>query len=274
MARTASTPVRPARTSRPAETGLDDAEAAGGDGDQADDPGHRVGQQDQRGPGVGAHGPDGEQQAQVVEQQAAGGEQGGLPPLLAEHRADQVALLQEPVRETGDRLALPQRPVADRLGRPARPSAAAVSMAITMAPNPTKRTKPIAPMMAASTRPRADRGAEQDGRQDEHREGQQAADAEEREGGETADRIGGVHAADRQHPELHRGTGGGPSGHDQRDGVAGQLGGDHREPRLGAQGDALEGEGAGEVGPLGQQGGDEPQQVEGHQPGPRVEHRR
>ena len=63
-----------------------------------------------------------------------------------------------------------------------------------------------------------------------------------------------------------------PPGTIKRDGVAGQLGGDHREPGLGAQGDALEREGADEVGPLGHQRGDEPEQVERDQLGPGVEH--
>jgi hypothetical protein len=57
--------------------------------------GLRVGQQDQRGAGVGADGPDAEQQAQVVEDQAAHGEEGGLPPLLAEHGPDDVALVEQ-----------------------------------------------------------------------------------------------------------------------------------------------------------------------------------
>ena len=54
----------------------------------------------------------------------------------------------------------------------------------------------------------------------------------------------------------------GAARHDQADGVAGQLRGGHREPRLGAQGDALEGDGAGEVRHLEDQRDGEPDRVE------------
>ena len=117
----------------------------------------------------------------------------------------------------------------------------------------------MAPMMAASARPRltgepnSTTGRTKTGR------ASRPPMPEEREGGQAADGIGGVHPAHGQHPELHGGTGRRPSRHDEGDGVAGQLGGDHREPRLGPQGDALEGEGAGEVGHLGHEGRDEPQ---------------
>ena len=53
-----------------------------------------------------------------------------------------------------------------------------------------------------------------------------------------------------------------PPGTTKRDGVARQLRGGHREPGLGAQGEALQGDGAGEVGHLGHQGHEEPEQVQ------------
>ncbi len=97
MASTAWAPSRPASVEESGEAGLHDPDPAGRDGHQPDDPGHGVGQQDQRRPRMGADGPHAEQQAQVVEQQATDRQQGGLPPLLAEHRADDVALLEQPL---------------------------------------------------------------------------------------------------------------------------------------------------------------------------------
>ena len=88
--------------------------------------------------------------------------------------------------------------------------------------------------------PAGDGRADQDDGQGEERQREEAAHAEQRVRRQAADGLAGLHSAGRQHPELDRGPHGRPSRHDEGDRIAGQLGGDDREPRLGPQGEALQ----------------------------------
>ena len=89
------------------EAGLHDAQPTRGDREQRDDAGGGVGQQHQGGSRAGSGGAQGGQQAAVVHAEAAGGQQGRLPPVLAQHRPDGIAFGQQPLVQAGHRLPVP-----------------------------------------------------------------------------------------------------------------------------------------------------------------------
>jgi hypothetical protein len=112
----------------------------------------------------------------------------------------------------------------------------------------------------------ADRRAGQDGGQHEDGQHEQAADAEQRERGQAADGGVGVEPGGGQHAELDGGAGRVAAGQAVGDRVAGQPGGDHREPAFRAQRQPLQGKVAGEGDYLGGEGDREPHRVQRRQP--------
>ena len=163
-------------------------------------------------------------------------------------------------------------PVADGLGGPADPQQRGVGGHDHRA-EPGEEDEADGPDPGGVRQARGDRCAERTtGRTKTGRASSPPMPRKEKAVRPLTDSVG-VHPGGAQHPELDGGAGRRAARHDERDGVARQLGGDDREPRLGAQGDPLQRERAGEVDPLGQHGGDEPQEVERGELGPRVQHR-
>ena len=128
---------------------------------------------------MGTHGAHREEQAEVVEPQAACRQQGGLPPFLAEHGPDEVALLEQPLGQAGDRGPLADEAVAYRLGPPPRVEQGAVH-GHHPGTEPHEEDEADGADDGRVDQPRVDRRPEEHRGQDEHREGQEPADAEER----------------------------------------------------------------------------------------------
>ena len=256
---------------QPGQARLDETQTARGGRDHPDDAGRRVGHQDQRGARMAPGRPQRQQQAQVVERQAARGEQERLPPPPPERSPDLVTLREQGFVQPLQRGPFPPDPVRQPLPGPARPAERSI---VGQGDRP-ERGEGHESRCAQERRmfqPPVNGRAEQDDRQGENREREQAAHAEKGERRQTAHGLACVHPAGRQHPELDRGPHCRPSRHDQGDRVAGQLGGDDREPRLGLQREALQCERAGEVGDLGADRRDEPPGVQGRQARPGREH--
>jgi len=220
---------------------------------------------------VAAGRPQRHQQAQVVERQPACGEQECLPPFLAERRPDLVTLREKGFVQPLHRGTFPQDPVRHLLRGPARPAKRRV-VGQDDRPERGERHESRCPQESRMFQPPIDGRTEQDDRQGENREREEAADAEEGVRRQAAHGLTSGHAAGRQHPELDRSPHGRPSRHDEGDRVAGQLGGDDREPRPGPQGEALHRERAGEVEDLGADRREEPPGMQGRQARPGGEH--
>ena len=118
----------------------------------------------------------------------------------------------------------------------------------------------------------ADRRADEHGGQGEDGQRQQAADAEQRERGEAADSGVGAESRGLERAELNGGAGRVAAGQGTGDRVAGQPGGDDSEPALGAQGQPLQTEVAGERGGFGGYRRSEPDHVQRGQAWPGTQH--
>jgi hypothetical protein len=211
------------------------------------------------------------QQAQVVERQPACGEQERLPPLPAKRRPDLVSLGEKGFVQPVQRGAFPQDPVRQPLRCPARPAERRV-VGQDDRPERGERHESRCPQERRMFQPSVNGGTGQDDRQGEDREREEAAHAEEGVRRQAAHGLARIHPAGRQHPELDRGPHRRPSRHDQGDRVAGQLGGDDREPSPGLQREALQRERAGEVEELGADRREEPPGVQSRQARPGGEH--
>ena len=261
VATTASTPGTPARISNALEPRLHDPEPAGRDGDQRQQPGHGVGQQDQRRVGLDPGGPDAGQQGAEVEGEPPGAQERRRLPAPAQDPADAVALEDQPVRQAGQGRRLALHPVARRLNDPARPAQGRVQHEHRGAEAGEEHEGHDAEQRRVIQAVR-DGCPRQNGGQQEDGEGEQPADAEQREGGQPGDRGRGIVPGLGEHAELRGRAEGGTPGHNEADGVAGELRRRDGEPRLGPQRNSLQRDGAGEVRHLEGDGEGEPDRVE------------
>ena len=263
-----------------AEAGLHDAEPARGEREEGEDLGGGVGQQHQGGPRVGSGGAQSRQQTAVVEAEAAGGQQHRLPPLLVQHGPDRVTFGQQPLVQAGERRPVP-------VGDPVPPADDPVPQALRRAPEcrqwPLRaqhdhakyrvQDKPGDTEQGGTDEPGTGRRAGQDDGQHEQGQRQQSADAEQPERGQPADGRVGVEPRGGEHAELDGGACRVAARQAVGDRVAGQPGGDHGEPALGAQGQPLQCEVAGERGQFGDEREREPGRVQRRQARKSTQHR-
>ena len=116
--------------------------------------------------------------------------------------------------------------VPDSLDRPAAPSERAVSRQNDGTESGEDDESDRAEYRRVDQSSAGRGAAYEDDRQRKDRKGQETPHPQQRERSEAAHRGPGVLSAGGQHPELHGGAHRSTAGHDQTDGVAGQLGGD------------------------------------------------